>query len=178
MADTQQSMQDLLDGLADNCSGQITPQLLRDMLISLNLSAGFMWLTSSVENEIDNAGTFYKINGTTEAPYLNRFTHSNNRLTFVGGAPLRVFVLANPVASIEQGSEKQLAVRIAKNGTTEANSESHRHMNSSNDIGAIPSFASFLLEPDDYIEVFISNETDDVDVTVEHMQVLAFGQNQ
>jgi hypothetical protein len=67
MADTPRTLSTLLTQLADNTSGNITAQVVRDLLVSLYPSRGQLELASggSVATSFASSGTYVAVAGTT-----------------------------------------------------------------------------------------------------------------
>jgi len=175
MADTQRSIADLLALLADNCNGEITPQVMRDLVLSLNLAAGFMWVDTPAETPTAQAGTYYKAAGSTTLAYGQVFTHTDNRLTYTGAEPIQAFVIATTGLSIASGSNDLVGIQIAKNDGLIAHSEVRRLINSSPDVGGVGCMATVELDTNDYIELWIANHTQAVNTIVQFMQMLIIG---
>ena len=122
---------------------------------------------------ISIAGTFYKAAGTTSTgTYVEKFdvTTTSNKAVYSG--TLIGFYKVTVVASMVSGNNKVLAVRIAKNGTTTASSQTKSTSNGSNRSESIMSQDVVQLSNTDYIEVFVANTTDTTNITVEDLNVI------
>ena len=85
MADTSRSLSDILTLMADNTTGAISAQDLRDLIVSLSPAFGGLYISSSAETSIATIDTWTLAAGTsTETSSSSAFTVSAaNRLTAV-----------------------------------------------------------------------------------------------
>lgn len=136
--------------LFQNCKGIIN-----------TASIGLMSFTNNAtENPIVTQGVFEKIEGTTTASSVNqKFSHTNNRLTYAGGITKEFVITASVSANSVVTAAANITVRIAKNGTTIADSESQA---TTSQAGRNENFfcqTIATLAPNDFIEMFIANNT-------------------
>jgi hypothetical protein len=124
-------------------------------------SIGLMSFTNNAtENTIATQGVFEKIEGTTTASSTNqKFTHTNNRLTYSGGITKEFIVTALVSANSVTTPSANITVRIAKNGTTIADSESQSTTSAAGRNENFFCQTIVQLATNDYIEMFISNNT-------------------
>lgn len=121
-------------------------------------------------------GDYYKAAGTTTASTLNqKFTHTDNRLTYVGTVQLNFYIAF--VVTVSSGNNKDVGLRLAKNGTTIV---STTNTVTTNGIGRaesvkIQSFQS--MTTNDFIELFVTNTTDTTAVTIVDLNGILFGLN-
>ena len=124
---------------------------------------------------INTIGVAEKVAGTTVVSSLTRkFSHTNNRLTYTG-ALTRTFNVSVSL-SLTSGSNNQVALYLAKNGSLITESEIDLTANSSGRFENGTTQALVSLETGDYIEVFVGNETATTDITVEFLNVIAAGE--
>ncbi|MCC7147140.1 MAG: hypothetical protein IT443_11900 [Phycisphaeraceae bacterium] len=122
MPDTPRTKAALATLLADNTSGDISPQDLRDFLESMDLPYGEAYISSSASTSFPDDTTWTKISGTTTLGEASDFDMpASNRLRYTGAAT-RKFVVSIAFSFNDDGSGLPL-FRIAKNGTTAAKSE-------------------------------------------------------
>lgn len=100
-------------------------------------------------------GIFAKIAGTTTVDAIERFTHTNNRLTYTGMQTQRFLVFV--LASITTNSGNEVAVRVAKNGTTIASSENSVTAAGATTFIQVGCQVYITLATNDYIEAFTAN---------------------
>jgi len=119
-------------------------------------------------------GTYYKIAGTpTAGTYNARFTVNGNRATYTGAYP-RFFTVEGDVA-LTSGANNQIAVRVAVNGTTLASTTMPTTANAAGRAESLGVHGVVQLNPGDYIEIFVTNNSGTTAVTVTDLQVLIAG---
>lgn len=133
--------------------------------------ANMFMLNNGTVTPIASTGVAVKIEGTTSPNGINqKFNHSNNRLTYVGGLT-RNFQVSG-VASFVTGNNQVVGLYISKNGTLVSESEMYATTSGSGRAESIAIQTIFQLEENDYIEVWIENETSAQDITVEFLNVI------
>jgi len=130
--------------------------------------AGYGMAGNTTATNIAVAGTYYKVLGTTTANTLDGFTHSNNRLTYTGTDTHYFKILASPISMISAGTNVIVSLKFAKNGTVIGYPVT-RKINTGSDVGACSISFDVSLVTNDYIELFITNETSTATVTVEDL---------
>ena len=147
-------------------------QNCRGITNSANLGQMY-FLNNATQNAIAVQGTFEKIEGTTTASPVNqKFSHSLNRLTYVGGLTKEFVISASCSANSVVTPTAVLLIRIAKNGATIAESEAQA---TTSNAGRNENFycqAITNLAPNDYIELFVANDTSANSVIVTDLNVL------
>ncbi len=114
--------------------------------------------------------TYYKIAGTTTADANNqKFTHSNNRLTYVGKLS-QVFELT-AMANVTGTNNHEIGIRFYKNGQAVGGYEGKSTLSSSGRAENVSVRAIVPLQENDYIELFIENYTAGANATVTDMFV-------
>jgi hypothetical protein len=120
---------------------------------------GQMYYTNNtVQNPIATQNVFEKILGTTTASTINqKFTHTDNRLTYTGGL-VRSFKITAAISANSVTTQSVIILtRIAKNGVTLAESESQATTSANGRNENFFSQAIVELATNDFIEVFIAN---------------------
>jgi len=120
---------------------------------------------------IGSAGVSVKVAGTTTSgTYIQRFTNTANRATYVGA--LDVFFEVRAIGTISAQNNREIAFRIAKNGTTIA--ESQMSTNSEGVTRSAPLMVQAVvdLSTNDFVEVFVANITDATNVTISDLSVV------
>lgn len=176
MVDTPDSIDDLLAQFPDNSTGSITPQNMRNFIETLRPRHGSFYFTTPVETVISVAATPTKALGTTTAVNLTGgFTMpANNRLLYTGVVDVHAHI-ASSMTLTTAGSNKIVGSTIAKNGTALAHSLCHRKVGTGTDEGAIAIHADAMLTNGDYLEIFLENETDTTNLTIEHGYLFVMG---
>ena len=132
-------------------------------------SYGSCYVSTPVETVITTGGAQVKALGTTTAGLLKGFSHANNRLTYLSDqtATFQVQVAAVVICA---GDGKTLGLSVAKNGTEIAATKSDLALAS----GAVPTSMNTCglvsLTQGQYVEVFLANDTDTDNATINLMQ--------
>lgn len=123
--------------------------------------------------DITASGAPVRISGATTANAINqKFTHTDNRATYIG-AISRVFKITVTCTIEAAGSGKTIGLYLAKNGVLLTDSEIYATTDGNNRAENISIQSITQLFEDDYIEVWIENDTDATDVTVTFLNVIA-----
>lgn len=118
------------------------------------------YTNNTVQNGIATQNVFEKIEGiTTASPINQKFAHTNNRLTYTGGLARSFKITAAISANSVVTNSVVIKTRVAKNGVTIAESESQATTSASGRNENFLSQAIVELLQNDFIEIFIANET-------------------
>jgi len=118
------------------------------------------YTNNTVQNPIATQNVFEKILGTTTASTINqKFDHTNNRLTYTGGLARSFKITAAISANSVTTQAVTILTRVAKNGTTIAESESQATTSATGRNENFFSQAIVELNTNDFIECFITNAT-------------------
>lgn len=121
---------------------------------------------------ISAVDTPVKVAGTTTGNAINqKFTHSDNRLTYTGALTRDIQVSA--VASFTGGNNKLIGLYIAKNGVAVGDSEMYATTDGSGKAESITVQTVVECEENDYIEIWVENSSDSSNVTVGFLNVIA-----
>ena len=170
MVDTLRTKTELLtifkDGQVD---GSITPQDLRDLIVSITPAYGAMYFSSTVETVILLVNTKTTALGTTTLITTpNQIDMpQNNRLRYTGDEP-RTFIIDASISSTTAGNNKTIQYQIFKNGVALIETLMTRVHGTGADHGVIALTTNVLLSQNDYIELHVSNETDTTNLTIEN----------
>lgn len=174
MADTQRSISDIITLAADNTTGAISAQDLRDIIKTLQPRYAAMYITSAAATTISVAGTYYKAAGTTTATNLHAdFTMpASNRLQYNGAANIHAHVAVT--ADFTGGNAKVIGARVAIGGDatgTDAVASTTRHKTNTAGTDILSTALHFdtMMSTGNYLELWITNETDTTAVTIENM---------
>lgn len=132
---------------------------------------GYYMQGNATATTISGTGTPVKVAGTTTQYSISqRFSHSNNRATHIGAITRDFKVTA--ILSLTSGNGHQIGVYIAKNGTVINESETYLTTNASGRLenGSVHTIAELL--ENDYIEIFVENNTAVTNVMVEDLNVI------
>jgi hypothetical protein len=146
-----------------NCKGIINSSAIGQMYYSNN----------NTQNPIATQNVFEKILGTTTASSINqKFSHTNNRLTYTGGLArsfkVTSFVSANSVST----NAVTILVRIYKNGVAIPESEAQAATSATARNESFPSQAIIEMVQNDFVEIFIANATNANSLLVTELNVV------
>lgn len=133
--------------------------------------AQYYMVNNATITPIALSNTFYKILGTTTSgPYVQKFTLTDNRATYVGA--LSGYFKVTVVLSASSGNNQILNVRVAVGGVTVASSDSTISTSGSGRVENIKIQAIVSLSNGNYVEIFIANGTAANDITVSDLNVI------
>lgn len=120
---------------------------------------------------IGGTGTFVKIAGTTVPSSLNQkfTTATTQRATYAGSSTANFRAIA--FASMTSGNNQTLRMRLAKNGTTIAESNTLFKTTGTGEASAVGCQVIGTLSPGDYVELFVANDTAATNVTVSDLNL-------
>ena len=172
MADVQRLQAAIIALYANNTSGDISPQDLRDLVVSIIPGWGGLYISTPVQTVIASGGTAVKMLGTTTAFDVQNFTHSNNKLLYDGAPTSRFFVWANVTFDIATGTDT-VSVQLFKDGSLITGAES-RSVNTAALPNTVSVMASVSLATNSYVEIYIENEdtTENIDTTQAQMFII------
>jgi hypothetical protein len=173
MADTARTKAALAALLADNISADISPQDVRDFLETMNPSFGSLYWSATAATTIAVQSTYYKALGTTTAINLNRFTSpASNRLTYTGDPDIHLHIACSMSCTCASNSQI-LGFSIGINGTHIPASLIQRKVGTGADVGALALHWDAQLSTNDYIELFVTNDSGTATVTIEQGYLFA-----
>lgn len=179
MADTRRSLSALQTALADNTTGAIAAQDIRDLLVSCAPPYGSMYISSSSATAIGGSGTYTKAAGTTTSTNLKEFDMpASNRLRYTGTPDVHVHVAVS-VSMTTASNNVVVGLRVGVNGsaagTDAVASTVIRKVGTGSDIGSTAVHFDTMLSTNDYIELFVSNNTSATNITIDNMYFFALG---
>lgn len=177
MADTARTLSDLLTNLFQDgqAAGAITENDVRDLIVSLVNPYGCMYVSSAAATTIAVAGTFVKAAGTTTLALGSDFDMpADNRIRYTG-VPTRRFIVQAGISMTTAGTNVVLGMKFAKNGVVDDITEMQRKVGTGSDIGAATPLGMFSLATNDYLEMWVTNETNTSAVTLDLMNITIIG---
>lgn len=178
MAETPKVLSALLAQLPDNTSGDISPEDIRDVVVSLFPSRGQIDLTVNGTATFAAANTWYKLAGTT---VLNT-TLGQDGFSMPASNELRATKAVNQVllcnASVEVSSganNKTYGMTFAKNGTALSTYHVSERLASAGQSYFFSLMALIPVVQNDIISVYVRNETDTTALTVSGLTLSAVG---
>src|SRR4249919_2857273 len=145
-----------------NCSG----------VTNTNAVTQFYMTSNATATTIGSTGTFVKVAGTTTglSSVTQKFSNAtSNRSQYTGAFPGSFLVTV--FASMTSGNNQNLRMRVAVNGTTLAESTSRFQTSGSGAASNIGTQAMVSLAANDYVEVFVANDTAANNITVSDLNV-------
>lgn len=167
MSDTMRSLATLASLLADNSSGSVSAQDLRDAVIA-TLPPGYAaaYISSSAATDPSDTSTWLQAAGTWTLSDTNGnwSMGTNGRWQWDGAADREVNISVAFSMTCE-GNNKQTQWGIAKNGTIIDGSIIQRYVSTGADIGAAAVTAHTDVTTGDYLTLVCRNITDATDIT-------------
>jgi len=180
MADTARTKTALATLLADNVAGGISPQDLRDLMESVHPSYGGVYQGGTpAATTIAAADTYYVTNWNTGGLQTNtphRFTvATSGRLTYTGEPSIHSHIACTISVSVALAAAQILHFKLAKNGTVIDSTETICTTDGTTNIQSTALHGDVMLATDDYLELFVRNETGTNDPTLERCYFFALG---
>jgi len=178
MAETPKVLSALLAQLPDNTTGLISPEDIRDAVVSLFPSRGQLDLTASAATTFAVTNTWYKLAGTTALDAtlgqdgFSQFADNELRAT---KAVNQVLLVTANVELVCASNNKTFGLTFAKNGTAITGIHVSAVLS---DSGKGYGFSISTLIPtaaNDIISVYVRNETDTTAVTATSLTLSAVG---
>lgn len=138
-----------------------------------DVATGNLYLTSNAQTTFTAVNTPTKILGTTTAPVVNLFrvtSPSNNRLTYTGNKTRRFQVIGS-LTAIQVSSNIAFTFYIAKNGVILPESKQKIISKNAADQISLTISCAQLLAPNDYLEVWVEDNTNTTAVTIVTMNL-------
>lgn len=181
MADTPRTQSELLSAFRDNVSNAITPQNMRDFVVSVPItttSGGYGSLNSTASTlQALTVSVPSKITLVTTLLQSRNFDMpADNRLRYIGTDTGKFKVAINFSAFESTASADVFLFEIYKNGAaTGIATRQGLDGTTADEAQSVVLGGMLELATNDYIEVFVTNETDSDDVTIESIQFDVFG---
>ena len=176
MVDTARSLAALLVLLADNVSQDISPQDVRDLLVSLTQAHGGLAITTPAETSITNAdwtpiAGVWDINPLTDSGFVEA---GNGQLQYTG-TPTRIASAFGTISPSVPVKDKEFEFAIAKNGTPLNDAIVGRWFTVIDTPGSVAVQALTNLATGDYLTLMVRCITDFTNVTADYanLQVTA-----
>lgn len=164
MVDTRRTVTEILSLLADNSVAAISPQDLRDALVSWRSGHGQIYVPTAAAAAItisDNTNYFEATNPAwtlSSGAHLFDESAGNGRLTYTGAVPVMCHVACS--ISMSCGNNQQESRwRIGLSGVTDAASEVIRFISTGADIGSTAMHLVTQMTTGQYISLFARNAT-------------------
>jgi hypothetical protein len=185
MTNTSRTQHELLatmfaDGQA---AGAITPQDMRDLIVSLSPPMMGVYVSSPALTAITTIGAFTKILGTTSVSSATADYSTggvNNRLQFNGPAPRHMHIVAQASVALASGTNQVVAIQVwhydasVGSGSYLPQSLAINTLKTT-DLEQITTHGDVTMDSGDYLELHIANNTSGADVTAQAMYLFAMG---
>jgi len=178
MAETPKVLSALLAQLPDNTTGLISPEDIRDVVVSLFPSRGQLDLTAAVPTTFALTDTWYKLAGTTALDATlgqDGFSqYANNELRATKAVNQVLLVTANVELECA-ANNKTFGLTFAKNGTAITGIHVSAVLSNSNKGYGFSITSLVPTAANDIISVYVRNETDTTSVTATSLTLSAVG---
>lgn len=183
MTDTVRTLADIQALLADNTRGDISPQDLRDAIISLGNQYGQLSETGNVAaTVISDTISYFEVTLTT--PTLGQVSQlqgsadfdqpAAGRLRYLG-TPARKFAIICSLSLKAAVNKREIHLALGKTGTPDTNSEQRRWLADNDDVGSTALSCIADLATNQYISLFAKNITGVDNVTIVSFNLNAIG---
>ena len=126
--------------------------------------------SSSSVTDITAINTWVKLNADTTSIFSrDGLVHTDNRVTNTGSS--KVFKVEG-IISVSAGSNQTIHAAFFKNGVLHPCSEQSAITSGSNRVQAIPFHCLVELGTNDYIEVWVKNQANTTDITLDNINVI------
>lgn len=137
-----------------------------------DVATGNLYISTTATTVIASANTPVKALGTTTAVNLFRVSSpANNRLTYTGTKTRRFQVTGALTATMASVFGTYFTVSIAKNGTILTESKQKVRIANSSDQVSVVLSCTVSLAANDYIEVWVENNTDGTDIILQNLNL-------
>lgn len=178
MTQTPKVLSALLAQLPDNTTGDISPEDIRDVVVSLFPSRGQLDLTASAQTTFAASDTYYKLAGTTAldtALGQDGFSQASNNELRATKAVNQVLLVTANVELVCAANNKTFGICFAKNGVALPAAHVSAILTDSNEGYGFSLTSLIPTAANDTISVFVRNETDTTAVTAIAMSLSAVG---
>lgn len=176
MADTPRTLATLLTLCADNATGDITAQVLRDVLVSAFPARGQLTLSNTVTTTFTQSSTYIPLAGTTALD-----TAVSTGVTMPASGTLRfdktvaqVVQITAELAVLPAGNNHTYAFAFAKNGTAiTATAQTQNYGNLNGTPATVQLHALVAVAAGDTLSVVVRNNTDTTSITASKLTLSA-----
>jgi hypothetical protein len=163
--------------------GSVNPLKIRDLIDSVKLPYMGVYISTPAETSIAVAGTAVKLTGTTTVTHQSADMDDNsvsNRIRYTGIPTRHFHVVAQATMSLASGTNQNIGIQVyhwddsAGTGALLAHSEARATIAGIAEF-QITSHADAMLDTNDYIEIWVANETSTNNVTGELGYMFAMG---
>jgi hypothetical protein len=136
-----------------------------------DVASGNIYNTAALTTNFTGINTPVKVATVTQAVGLFRVDSDvNNQLEYTGSRPRR-FLVNCSLTFVSSGNNKVYSFYISKNGVILPESKISRKVTTGTDQGSLGLSCTVQMNPHDYIEVWVENNTDNSGMTVLNMNL-------
>lgn len=181
MVDQLRTLTNLKTLLADNTTGNISPQDIRDAVVSLATPYAQCYQHNNASEtviSVINTWTEVVLSTPTLTPVStysgsNDFDQpANGRIRYLG-VPTRMFKIDVAISVESASNNKSFELAVGKNGIVDNASILHQRMTTGTDEQGLNLQLLTSLATNDYVSVFVKNTTDTSNITASHMNIVA-----
>ena len=174
MADTERTITACLTLLADNTTGDISAQDVRDTVVSLVSHKAEIYVATPAATTVSAVSTWYKMAGATSSGVISgHYTHpSDGRVTHTGTVT-RTNLIQAVVSFTCASANQDVWISVYKSGTIVDSSIQKHKVGASGDISSTYIQCLVSLAENDYVEVYVLNDTSAANVTAVAMNLIA-----
>lgn len=175
MADTKRSLAEILTLFADNTTGNISAQDLRDMVVTLEPDRGEMHVTSASATTVSDTTSYFPAVGTYTLDSGDDWDmNTNGQLRYIG-TPDRYCEITCSFSVTAASNNQVLHFALCKNGSLISASDTQRKVGTGGDVGSGGVHGATTVSTNDYICLAVRNETSATNVTFVTAEVYAKG---
>ena len=184
MVDTVRSLAAVVALLADNSAGDISPQDVRDMLVSLSMQHGQVSVAgNAVATTTTDTGVYVEADVTgallSEQSQVIAGTDDFDmpavgRLRYLG-AETRMFHVATTFSFITASNNQEIHFELAKSGVVSVQAEVRRKSGTGSDVGSSAIHWITSLAQNEYLSLFLKNVSSTTTVTIVSVNLQAVG---
>ena len=171
MADAPRTIADLIANLFQDgqANGSISEQDMRDLILTFVPSIGGIYFSTPVETVIATVSTKVLALGATTLISLAHDIDmpTNNRIRYTGPNP-RHFSVDVALSTTAAGNNKLIEYQLCKNGVLLPETLMKRTHGTGSQHGALAITTNLHMENGDYLELWVSNESDNTNLTIEN----------
>lgn len=173
MADTQRSVSEILALLADNTTGAISPQDLRDALVTWRPAHGQLWVAdgngaalgiTAASSWVEATAPVWSVSSSDN--YLFDESAGNGRLTYTGDATIMAHV-AGTISFRAANNNQVTHWRLGLNGTPDAKAEVQTKIGTGTDVQATALHLITVFSTGDYVSLWGYNDTSSAELTLD-----------
>mgnify|MGYP003340169554 FL=1 len=175
MAETKRTLSTVLLNLADNTTQQISPEDIRDAIVTATIDHGDIYIVGQSETSIPVINTWYTVAGTWSLSMgLDWAMDVNGQLKYTGPAARMCHAGVSLSFTTDSGNQV-LKWGVARNGLIIPASIQSVKNGGGSDISSTALHLMVNMATDDYLTLEVQNTTSATGVTVEFGNMFAVG---